>query len=110
VTGHLRAREEEPVFSPIDRTSPAEAAFAALARGLDDLAPGCEGDARFTLDSHELQRDEVAFLSVRVCWPCPLRELCRDYAEIAKPQAGVWAGRVYGPAARGRHRVELAPD
>lgn len=90
-------REDEPMFSPIDRTSPAEAAFAALARALDDEAPGCKGDARFTLDAHELTREQVNALSVRVCAPCPLRDLCDAYGQLARPKAGVWAGQVYGP-------------
>ncbi|KJQ54153.1 WhiB family transcriptional regulator [Microbacterium sp. SA39] len=100
-TGRPRACEDEPTPGLMSRTDRAETAFDALARALDDAAPGCKGDTRFTLDAHQLQRDEVTFLSVKVCRPCPLRALCQDYAEAAKPQAGVWAGRVYGPR-RGR--------
>lgn len=101
MTGQPRACEDEPISRPISRTDRAELAFGSLARALDDEAPGRKGDARFTLDAHQLQRDEVTFLSVKVCRPCPLRALCQDYAELSKPQAGVWAGRVYGPR-RGR--------
>ncbi|MFJ2542743.1 WhiB family transcriptional regulator [Microbacterium sp. NPDC087589] len=86
MTGHARSREHD-----------AEEAFTALSNALDIVAPGCRDDGRFTLDPHELQREELGFLSVRVCWPCPVRDLCRAYAEAARPAAGVWAGRVYGP-------------
>jgi hypothetical protein len=97
VTGQPRARGADP-----------QVAYAALSEALVELAPRCRDDVRFTLDG--LQHDEVAFLSMQVCWPCPVRTLCHEYAEAARPDAGVLAGRVYGPAARGRHRVELAPD
>lgn len=75
----------------------ADAAFDALDRGLASSRPACDGDERFTLDAHQFQTDEVAFLSARYCWPCPVRALCRAYADAAKPAAGLWAGRIYGP-------------
>lgn len=30
-----------------------------------------------------------------ICAACPLRALCSEYAEIARPKAGVWAGKRY---------------
>lgn len=75
----------------------ADAAFDALDRGLATSTPACGGDDRFTLDAHLFQTDEVVFLSAKYCWPCPVRALCRSYADAAKPQAGLWAGRIYGP-------------
>tara|TARA_R110002124_G_scaffold51856_20_gene149706 strand:+ start:2325 stop:2534 length:210 start_codon:yes stop_codon:yes gene_type:complete len=30
-----------------------------------------------------------------ICSDCPLRTLCAEYAEIARPKAGVWAGKRY---------------
>lgn len=31
-----------------------------------------------------------------MCEGCPLFKLCKDYARAAKPEWGVWAGKVYG--------------
>lgn len=30
-----------------------------------------------------------------ICSDCSLRALCSEYAEIARPKAGVWAGKQY---------------
>lgn len=34
--------------------------------------------------------------AVSMCSGCPLLKLCGDYATAAKPEWGVWAGKVYG--------------
>lgn len=34
--------------------------------------------------------------AVRMCSGCPLFDLCKEYADTAKPVWGVWAGKVYG--------------
>lgn len=31
-----------------------------------------------------------------MCLGCPLFKLCEEYADAAKPEWGVWAGKVYG--------------
>ena len=70
-------------------------AYAALARAMNDTTPPCTGDDRFILEPHELAPDEINHLGLTICRTCPLRPLCRAYADTARPPAGVWAGRTY---------------
>lgn len=42
---------------------------------------------------YEEPTDEEAQL---MCADCPLFQLCSDYAKVARPAFGVWAGNVYG--------------
>ncbi|WJL95863.1 WhiB family transcriptional regulator [Microbacterium sp. ET2] len=76
--------------------SRADVAYRVLHDALAEIeAPACTGDDRFLLESHELAPEELQHLGATVCRPCPVRGLCRDYGNAARPPAGVWAGRVY---------------
>ncbi|WJL95879.1 WhiB family transcriptional regulator [Microbacterium sp. ET2] len=82
-------------------------AYRALHLALADAdAPECSGDDRFILEHHELAADEVKHLRLTVCGPCPLRTLCRAYGDAARPQAGIWGGKVYPPP-KPRKRAEV---
>lgn len=69
-----------------------DAAYARLAEELEYTTPPCSGDDEFTAD--DLTKQQVSFLAT-ICCVCPLRDPCHEYAEIAKPKAGVWAGKTY---------------
>jgi hypothetical protein len=56
------------------------------------LAP-CAGIGLFTAD--DLSAADKAVLTP-ICDTCPLFDLCRDYADAARPTAGLWAGKTYG--------------
>ncbi|OJV93736.1 MAG: hypothetical protein BGO47_06740 [Microbacterium sp. 67-17] len=75
--------------------SRASDALTNLAQALNDHDPACRDDPRFTLDHDQLPPGEVAHIGLTICRPCPLRTTCREYAETAKPPAGIWAGRTY---------------
>lgn len=81
-------------------------AYRALHLALADApAPECSDDPRFILEHHELAPDEVAHLKLTVCGPCPLRRPCREYGDTARPQAGIWGGKVYAPPKRRNRTV-----
>jgi hypothetical protein len=65
-------------------------AYDPLTTAMDDLKPACLNDDRFTDDS-----TNAADVSA-ICKACPLYTLCRDFAQIDKPKAGIWAGVKYG--------------
>jgi len=69
-------------------------AFDILSQATVDTTIPCRGDDRFIEDGYPA--DDLAPL----CHTCPLIALCRDYAAIAKPKAGVWAGRRWGGGTR----------
>ena len=66
--------------------------YRALQRALKDQTPACDGLTIFT-DRHgaEHSDDERAFMAA-ICEQCPVLELCRAFAEVARPD-GYWAGR-----------------
>lgn len=68
-------------------------AYAALVDGMDRVRPLCRGDDRFTDD--ETNPEHVREL----CLMCPLYGLCLNYARIAKPKGGIWAGLRWATAA-----------
>ncbi|MFT3799466.1 WhiB family transcriptional regulator [Microbacterium sp.] len=79
---------------PAVRAAPdADAAWAALAKALEDTEPPCAGDDLFTADSPS--KDDQEFMR-NLCAMCPLLAECASYALAAKPAAGYWAGRRYG--------------
>jgi WhiB family transcriptional regulator, redox-sensing transcriptional regulator len=47
-----------------------------------------------------------ADIAVRICESCPVLEQCRKYAEINKPESGVWGARIYGKMTRDRQSRE----
>lgn len=73
--------------------APGREAWAALVATLRTQTPACEGDARFTADEFdaEMRRDLR-----EVCGWCPIADACRTAAMSGRPDAGFWAGQVYG--------------
>jgi hypothetical protein len=65
----------------------AQDAYEALLAGMDESRPLCRGDNRFTDD--DTNPDHVREL----CVLCPLYGLCKNYAQTARPKAGIWAGQ-----------------
>ncbi len=74
--------------------------YRALARVLEETTPECTDDPRFLLEPSQIASDELTFIGLTICRPCPIRTECRAYAERAKPQVGIWAGRTYQPRKR----------
>ena len=70
-------------------TTTAEA-WAELQAAMSDTPPACAGDPTFTLDG--LSNDELAECA-EICASCPLLDLCSEYATVARPAAGFWAGK-----------------
>ncbi len=66
--------------------------WAALSAQLEDITPPCTGYDLFTADQTDNAQRELA---ARLCAGCPIRDLCRDYAEASKPTVGIWAGIPY---------------
>ncbi|MGV3714345.1 WhiB family transcriptional regulator [Pseudolysinimonas sp.] len=67
-------------------------AYGELTRAMSKADVACLGDDRFVEDGYPL--DELT----PICHRCPLLAACRDYAAVAKPKGGVWAGRRWGGA------------
>jgi hypothetical protein len=80
-------------------TSTAE---ADLNRALLENRPECEGLELFTAEG--LKPADVAVCR-DICNQCPLFDVCRAYAQHTRPEAGVWAGRLYG-GTRARDQTE----
>lgn len=78
--------------------SKGDAEYRRLSEALANAeAPACTDDPRFILEPHEIAQAELTHISVTICRPCPLRDLCRAYAAAARPTAGIWAGKTYAP-------------
>lgn len=71
------------------------AEYRALTGALEHTKPACLNDWRFTIDAVDLHHVDKAQMR-NVCRRCPLTDLCRTYATIARPKAGMWAGRHWG--------------
>jgi hypothetical protein len=69
-----------------------EAEYAALVQAMETTRPACRGYDLFTADTTDAAEKALA---ARLCAECPLRDLCRDFAEASKPSAGIWAGIPY---------------
>ncbi|WP_407662084.1 WhiB family transcriptional regulator [Microbacterium gorillae] len=67
----------------------------ALHDALHDSPPPCTGDTRFTHD--EWSPTELTELAT-ICHSCPVRTLCRAFADAERPTAGYWAGKPYPPS------------
>jgi hypothetical protein len=64
-------------------------AFDRLQHAMLATNPGCINDPRFIDD------DVAANVLAPICRPCPLFDLCAEYAELARPKGGTWAGKRY---------------
>ena len=69
--------------------SRASDSYNALTLAMDEVAPVCRNDARFTAD------DQKAEELASICRTCPLFDPCATYGDLERPKAGVWAGRRY---------------
>ena len=67
----------------------AKAALDRLSYAMENTAPGCDGDDRFTDDT--TPPADVA----SICAACPLQSLCEEFALAEKPKAGIWNGKRY---------------
>lgn len=66
-------------------------AYTRLHDAMVNVAPDCSGDPRFIADGVEVEVVEA------VCAGCLLFDLCESYATVARPTAGIWAGRRWAP-------------
>jgi len=82
--------------------------YRALARVLEETTPECTDDPRFLLEPPQIATDELTFIGLTICRPCPIRTECRAYAEQAKPPVGIWAGRTYSPRKRRKNSTRVA--
>lgn len=64
-------------------------AYERLTVTMLTVDPACNGDDRFTDD------DQVISELAPICRGCPLLDLCRTFAELDRPKAGIWAGKRY---------------
>ena len=64
-------------------------AWGALATAMIDVDPACKNDDRFTDD------DEAIGELAPICRGCKLLDLCKTFAELDRPKAGIWAGKRY---------------
>jgi len=73
-----------------------EAEYRALARAMRTATPACRNDPRFIAEPEEL--DDATQGEMRaLCRGCEVVDKCIAYASVAKPAAGMWGGRFYGP-------------
>ena len=72
--------------------SRADDAYGRLVAAYDQNDPACIGLEMFTADDISKQiQAEMA----ETCAACPIVTLCAEYAALAKPKAGFWAGRLH---------------
>jgi hypothetical protein len=64
--------------------------YYALQEALQTETPACDGVTAFTDTSGVMEQDQREIME-SICWHCPVLDLCRAFAEIAKPD-GFWAG------------------
>lgn len=67
-------------------------AYAQLSRALEMRAPRCNGDPRFSDDRIS---SATAIELAEICARCDVALLCRQYAQLAEPRVGFWAGKRY---------------
>jgi len=68
-------------------------------QGLEELAfaemAACQGmEILFTAEPRDLSMGTRRGLKA-LCAGCPVRQLCREFAQRIQPSAGVWAGTLY---------------
>jgi hypothetical protein len=81
--------------------SRASEAYDALQSAMWNAEPGCVGIDLFTAD--DLGKADQDSLKP-ICDSCPLLALCQEYAALAKPKAGYWAGRQHRTYSKGGAR------
>jgi hypothetical protein len=86
----------EPVRSPVlDELARALSRLPPLGPWVEDAACGGLGlDASEVFTADHPDPEELA-LAEAVCWRCPVRQECADYAAQA-PVWGLWAGEWHG--------------
>jgi Transcription factor WhiB len=73
------------------------AAYLALCAAQEDLMPRCAEDG--PLWDQRKPQDQAS-----MCGPCPLKKLCRAYADTDPMQTwGVWGGQLYPRTAKGKN-------
>lgn len=77
--------------NPTRQSPEAVAAYRTLAAAMEHHRPACSDDHRFTGEKVALQTRPLA----AVCDRCPIRRECGDYAGLAQPKSGYWAGQTY---------------
>ena len=65
-------------------------AWAALQTAMESTPPACADEPEFTAD--RLSDDEIERCR-EICQGCKVLELCSQYATVARPAAGFWAGK-----------------
>lgn len=65
-------------------------AWEALVDAMENHRPACRDLDLFTTD--DLTKADVAACAA-VCAECPVFAQCEQYRRIARPAAGVWAGK-----------------
>jgi len=69
--------------------------YRTLSDAMNTRTPRCSGDWRYIQERDQIDSDDLQEMR-RLCNACPLKGLCRSYAEAARPSAGMWAGRFWG--------------
>lgn len=79
-------------FEPLDTMKPMKGGpeYNALQRELRHRVAPCRNVKEFTADRVD---DDTATVLAGICARCPVIDLCRAYADTARPD-GYWAGRV----------------
>lgn len=72
--------------------SRASESYERLSTAMIDTKPECLGLDMFTAD--DLDDLDIAVCKM-ICDACPLFNPCAEYAGLARPKAGVWAGKRY---------------
>ena len=85
--------EGEPILPIVGREQYRELLTAVLA--LEAPTP-CYDDWRFIAEPGDLTHAD-AVAAMNACDRCPVRDLCKAYARVARPEAGIWAGMRYSP-------------
>ena len=70
----------------------ASEAYERLSLAMLTTDPSCRDEALYTAD--DLIKDDKELLAM-ICSDCPLFNACDEYARLARPKAGVWAGKTY---------------
>jgi hypothetical protein len=71
------------------------AEYSTLSDLLRNVGSHCITDDRFTQERELLSDTDVKEMR-QACSQCPAVSACGAYANIARPSAGMWAGRFWG--------------
>jgi len=84
------AKDKSPqrIAKELAETTALQTLYKAIENLADEnISTPCFGNELFTMDF--IHGDDIG----DICTPCPVFTLCKNYAVIARPEAGVWAGR-----------------